>query len=77
MAGMTLEQAQAQLLAWLSASQAVSQGQAYSIATDSGSRSLTRAHAQEILAQIKFWELQVKRLSRGGIRVIGATPLHG
>lgn len=73
MPGITLEQAQAQLDAWLAASAAVAQGQSYSITTESGSRSLTRANAQEIMAQIKFWDTQVKRLSRGGIRVRGVT----
>jgi len=73
MAGITLQQAQAQLDAWLAASAAVAQGQSYSITTESGSRSLTRANAQEIMAQIKFWDTQVKRLSRGGIRVRGVT----
>lgn len=73
MAGITLQQAQEQLDAWLAASAAVAQGQAYSITTESGSRSLTRVNAQEIMTQIKFWDTQVKRLSRGGIRVRGVT----
>lgn len=77
MAGITKEQAEAQLNAWLAASQAVAQGQSYTISTDSGSRSLTRANAQEILRQIQFWDTQVKRLSRGGIRVRGATITNG
>lgn len=73
MAGITLQQAQTQLDAWLAASAAVAQGQSYSITTESGSRSLTRANAQEIMMQVKFWDTQVKRLSRGGIRVRGVT----
>lgn len=77
MAGITKEQAEAQLNAWLAASEAVAQGQSYTISTDSGSRSLTRANAQEILRQIQFWDTQVKRLSRGGIRVRGATITNG
>lgn len=77
MAGITKEQAEAQLAAWLAASQAVAQGQSYTISTDSGSRSLTRANAQEILRQVAFWDAQVKRLSRGGIRIRGATITNG
>jgi len=72
MNGITLEQAEAQLTAWLNASAAVAQGQSYSISTESGSRSLTRANANEIMQQIEFWDRMVKRLSRGGIRVRNA-----
>lgn len=74
MAGISLTQAEAQLTAWLAASTAVSQGQAYTI----GSRSLSRANSREILQQIQFWDSQVKRLaegSGGGIRVRGITPV--
>ena len=77
MTDITVEQAEAQLTAWLNASAAVAQNQSYTISTESGSRSLTRANANEIMAQIKFWDTQVKRLARGGIRVRGATISHG
>jgi hypothetical protein len=77
MAGITLEQAETQLAAWLAASEAVAQGQSYTISTDSGSRSLTRANAQEILRQVGFWDAQVKKLARGGIRIRGATITNG
>jgi Family of unknown function (DUF6148) len=73
-AGITLAQAEAQLTAWLAASTAVSQGQAYTI----GTRSLSRANSREILQQIQFWDGQVKRLADspgGGIRVRGITPV--
>ena len=73
MPGITLAQAETQLAAWLKASSAVAENQSYSIATESGSRSLTRANAKEIQAQIIFWDTQVKRLSRGGISVRGAV----
>lgn len=77
MAGITLEQAEAQLSAWLSASAAVAQGQSYTISTESGSRSLSRANAREIMSQIKYWDTQVKRLTRGGINVRGVTISDG
>lgn len=64
MAGITLEQAQAQLENWLAASTAVATSQSYSI----GSRSLTRADASEIREQIDYWQNQVNRLSAGGSR---------
>lgn len=73
MAGITLEQAQAQLDAWLTANEKVASGQSYTI----GDRSLTRADAKTILDQIKFWQGQVKALDRGeagGIRFRGVTP---
>lgn len=74
MAAITLLQAEAQLTAWIAASTAVSQGQAYTI----GTRTLSRANASEILKMINFWEAKVLRLadgSGGGIRVRGITPL--
>lgn len=70
MAGITLAQAETQLASWLSADTAVATGQSYSI----GGRSLTRANAKEIRDNIVFWDKQVKRLTRGGIRVRGGTP---
>lgn len=70
MAGITLAQAETQLAAWLAADTAVASGQAYSIS----GRSLTRANAKEIRENLEFWDRQVKRLTRGGIRVTGGTP---
>lgn len=71
MAGITLVQAESQLTLWLAADQKVASGQSYTI----GNRSLTRANAREIRENIVFWDKQVKRLTRGGISVIGATPV--
>lgn len=70
MAGITLADAESQLAVWIAASTAVASGQSYSIA----GRSLNRANASEIRQNIEFWDRQCKRLSRGGIRVRGATP---
>jgi len=70
MAGITLIQAETQLTAWLSADTAVATGQSYTI----GGRSLTRANAKEIRDNIVFWDRQIKRLTRGGIRITGGTP---
>lgn len=70
MVGITVSQAETQLAAWIAADEAVASGQAYSI----GNRSLTRANAKEIRENIVFWDKQVKRLTRGGIRVTGGTP---
>lgn len=70
MAGITLAQAEAKLAEWLAADTAVTSGQAYSIS----GRSLTRSNAREIRENIIFWDKQVKRLARGGIRIIGGTP---
>jgi len=76
MSGLTLSDAERQLKIWLAASEAVAQGQSYSISTEGGSRSLSRTNAQEILKQIQFWDAQVKRLSRGGLRVRRAVILN-
>ena len=70
MTGITSAQAETQLALWLAADTAVASGQAYTI----GGRSLTRANAREIRENITFWDRKVQRLTRGGIRVRGATP---
>lgn len=68
--GLTLTEAKRQLTAWLTASEKVAAGQAYSI----NGRSMTRADAGEIRENIVFWQKMCKQLNRGGIRVRGATP---
>ena len=70
MAGITLAQAEAQLTAWIAASTAVASNQSYTIS----GRTLTRANAKEIRESVEFWDRKVKRLSRGGIKVLGAIP---
>lgn len=75
MAGITLAQSEAQLTAWLNASTAVANGQSYTITVDGISRTLTRVNAEHIDKMISFWDRQCKRLTRGGIRVRGATPI--
>lgn len=67
MAGITLEQAQAQLDKYLEAETKVLSGQAYEFA----GRSLTRANLREITKGIEIWDRRVKELSaksngRGG-----------
>lgn len=70
MAGITLTQAQEKLNVWMAADDAVATGQEYAM----GARRLTRANAAEIRENITYWENKVVRLSRGGIRITGATP---
>ena len=70
MAGITLADAEAQLAVWLAASTAVAGGQSYTI----GDRSLTRADAKTINEMVSFWDSKVQSLTRGGIRIRGATP---
>lgn len=71
MAGISLEQAEAKLAAWMEADDAVTKGQSYSI----GGRSLTRANASEIRNNITYWNNFVIRLSNGGgIRVRYGAP---
>tara|TARA_Y100000310_G_scaffold342185_1_gene444179 strand:+ start:1853 stop:2068 length:216 start_codon:yes stop_codon:yes gene_type:complete len=70
MAGITLSNAETQLSQWLDALTAISTSQSYSI----GGRSLTRANLSDVEKQVEFWDKKVKNLSRGGIRVRGATP---
>lgn len=69
MNGISLQQAQTQLGLWLKANEAVCQGQSYTIASESSSRTLTRVNSKEILQQVEFWDGQIKRLSRVGNRI--------
>lgn len=70
MAGITLSQAETQLQQWIDASTAVAKNQSYTI----NGRSLQRADAREIREQIQFWDSQVQRLTRGGVRVRLGAP---
>ena len=67
----TLAQAEAKVTLWMAAEDAVATGQSYSI----GTRSLTRADLKDIRETIDYWEGKVQRLTRGGIRVFGGTPV--
>lgn len=71
MAGISLTQAQTKLDSWIAAEAAVADSQSYNIA----GRSLTRANLAEIGDRVEYWDRQVKRLTRGGIRVRGVTPV--
>jgi hypothetical protein len=77
MAGITVEQAEAKLTLWMAALDKIAAGQSYSITTGTGSRSLTRANLKEVQEQVEYWDRQVKRLTRGGISVRGATITRG
>lgn len=60
MAGITLQQAENQLAAYLAAETAVLSGQSYSI----GGRSLTRANLSDIRDGIESWNNRVQQLSQ-------------
>lgn len=77
MPGITLENANTQLAVWLAALEKIAASQSYTISTGTGTRSLTRANLAEVQKQVEFWDRQVKRLNRGGIRVRGATIVRG
>lgn len=66
----TLAQAQEKVTQYMDAIEKVLSGQSYSI----GGRSLTRADLATLESGLDFWEKRVARLTRGGIRVKGATP---
>lgn len=72
MAGISVDQAQAQLDLWIEANARVASAQSYEISTGNGStRRLTRADAAEIRAQIDYWRAMVSELtpaSAGGLR---------
>lgn len=58
MAGITLAQAEAQLAVWLAADAAVANNQSYRI----NERQFTKADAEQIRENIKFWDGEVRRL---------------
>jgi hypothetical protein len=72
MAGLTLAQAEQHLNEWLTADSAVAKGQAYSL----GGRTFTRADAQQIRENLRYWQQMVKQLARGGMRARGAVVPH-
>ncbi len=61
MAAVTQQIAQQHLELWLAADAAVASNQSYSI----GGRTLTRADAKEIRANIDYWEARVNRKGSG------------
>ena len=76
MSGVTLSEAQANLTALQAAYTALIGGvSAYSISTTGVSRSLTRRDLKDLRDEISYWDTHVKKLDRGGITVIGATPV--
>jgi len=71
MAGITQAQAEAKLQEYLDAETAVLAGQSYSIA----GRTVTLSDLEAIQKGIETWNKRVQRLTRGGIRVRGGTPV--
>lgn len=66
MSAITLEQAQAQLAAWLAADLAVAKSQEYEIDTGNGRRRLKRTDAAEIRQKVAFWDAKVTALTPAG-----------
>lgn len=60
MAGITLEEAEIHLRAWLKAELEVTLHQSYTI----GTRSLSKANLGEIKKQIEFWQSKVDNLEK-------------
>lgn len=71
MTGITQAQAESQLATWLSAAEKIAVNQSYTIQ----GRTYTRANLADVQSQIEFWDKQVKRLSRGGLRMTQVTPV--
>lgn len=61
MAGITLAQAEAQLAVWRAADSAVASNQSYRV----NERIFTKADAEQIRENIKFWDAKVQQLARG------------
>jgi hypothetical protein len=71
MAGIDLTTAEARLTEYMNAEERILANQSYSI----GERTLTRANLKEVRDGIAYWDRQVQRLSRGGIRTRLGTPV--
>ncbi len=71
MAGITLAQAETKLTEWLSAEEALQSCQSYTL---SDGHTVTKADLDKIGRRVQYWDRQVTRLSRGGIRITGGTP---
>lgn len=63
MAGITLEQAEAQLALWITANTALSTHQEYEISANGSQRRLRRADIGEVRENIKFWDSKARELS--------------
>lgn len=71
MAGITKQQAQAQLQLWLEADAAVAKNQSYTI----GTRQWTRADASEITEKIEYWQAKLDSLSGNSRRgIVNVVP---
>lgn len=76
MPGITLDIAQANLDAALTALQAAGTQQEYQLLSTTGGRKVTRASYAELQKAVEFWDQKVKALSRGGgIRTYLAVPV--
>lgn len=67
--GITLEQAKANLDAWVKCSEAVARNQSYTVQVDGSSRTFTRASADYVTKMIDFWQ--------GKVRAIEAASANG
>lgn len=65
-AGITLEQAQAQLALWLAADAKIAAGQEYEIQEGGSSRRLKRADAAVVTEKIRYWQGLVQQLTPSG-----------
>ena len=51
------------------------QAQSYTLTTPTGSRTVSQADLESLTAREKWLRMMVERDSKGGISVIGGTPL--
>lgn len=75
MAGITLAQAETKLSQAMTAYENALEAESYSIGDGNASRSVSRARLDDLQKAVEYWEARVSRLSRGGIRVRGVTPV--
>ena len=76
MAGTTLAEAKT-ILASLETTYktSINPVESYTISTTGGERSLKRRALSELREEIAYWNAEVKKLTRGGITIRGATPV--
>jgi len=75
MSTITAAQAQAKLDAAMAAYDKALESSSYSVSDGEMSRSQSRQSLAELQQAVQYWEKRVSRLTRGGVRVVGATPV--
>jgi len=73
--GITTAEAETKLTNALAALDKAMEAQSYNISSGGGGRSISRADVSSLQDAVDYWDNKVRQLSRGGIKITGATPV--